>query len=268
MEDKENPVVEGQETEAQATESPKTTESPDVDTQSTDSPASDSADKELAEWASNKGYSEEDLANEKTAKALKMAMNAERMPRTQTAEKSAEDEGDTDIDALLNEILGDESSPQDNKAAANYLGGIDVNNLTPEQKADLDRLNSIIEGAVNAKLGPLQKQFRQQQYKSELESLRKEFGDDVIKKSPDILKRVKEGSKLRDAVVSVLMEDKLKEARSSGFKEGKQALEKAIREKTEDVKKTEVQPKVSPETLRDLPLAEHEQLLRDLANKS
>jgi len=252
MEDKEIVAPEGQVEESTPTEQ----DTPEVATQ-TESPVEET-DKDLTEYAANKGYSEDDLANEKTAGALKMAMNAEKMAGKATV-KQDEPSEDEDLDKYLDELLGGDKSPETAQKVAEQVGNLDVSNLNSQEQAVIKQLEDRAYQKAMEAVAPLQSQMRKQQYRTEIKALTEEFGKDVIKQAPAILKKAAITGNLRDATVVVLMESQLKKATSAGIETGKKAEQQAVRQQTQEVKKT-IAPKISDEWA-DLSIEEQEAVL-------
>jgi hypothetical protein len=257
MEDKET-QVEGQEL-----ASPETIETPASDPETTESPTGE-VDKDLSDWATNKGYSEEDLQNPAVLKAVKMAKNAESFVGKPAANES-DSADDVDVDALLNDLFNEGSSPVQKEEAAKSLGKIDESTLSEADRATLAILREEARKEAKAVFAPYESELRKQSYRAELDSLTKEFGPDVIKKAPQILAKTKTGTSLRDAVISSLMEDRLKAERSNGISEGKQIKAREIAQQVEQPKKTGSNP--STDEFNKLSLAEQEQVLIALQSK-
>lgn len=230
MDDKDVPV------EGQEVTPPQTEEAPNVVDEET-SPAP--ADKELTEWATNKGYSADDLQDEKVQKAVKMAYNAEKF--VGKTNQPAEPEEDVDIDKMIDDLLGDTPTPE--VKTPEVIRGIDREKLPPDERAAFDAIVS--EAKRQAKeearsvIAPYESELRKRTYRQELDSLHKEFGDDVLRKAPQILSKVKDGSKLRDATISTLAEDLIKKSRQSGIATGKQMKAQEVSQKVEQQKKAD-----------------------------
>jgi len=249
--------------EGQVQETPTTTESPEV-VDETSSPAD--ADKEIAEWATNKGYSDEDFANEKTAKALKMAFNAEKLAGKQgTKQESVSSDDDIDIDKLLDEILGSGQS-KETQHTVQPEGDLDFSKMSPEEQRIIQMLDRRAEEKARAMFAPIEREAQARRYKNELSDLQKEFGNDVIKFAPQILRKVSEGSKLRDATVVTLMETKLKQSTQAGIAKGKEIKSQEIKQQVEEVKKANTS--FSMKDYDKLSAAEQKSILNEMMRKS
>jgi len=229
MEDKEL-SAEGQ---AQAPEAEK---APEVATD-IESPAVE-VDKDLSEWATNKGYSEDDLKDDKVQKAIKMAYNAEKMIGKSNPTQ-AEEASDGDLDKLLEEILGESATPETRQEAVKTIEGLDESKLSDADRATLELLKAEARTEARKVIAPYESELRKKQMRTELEGLHKEFGDDVIKNAPAILAKTKTGTSLRDATISVLNETILKQALSKGVEQGKEIKAKEISQQVEQSKKAD-----------------------------
>lgn len=254
--DKENEVVEGQEVE---TISPETTDTPESSSE-IESPAGE-VDKDLAEWARNKGFSEEELANPAVLKAAKMAQNAEGFVGKQAQAAEPASDGDFDLDALIDEVMGDSATPETKREAAKTLDRIDESQLTDAERATLDVLRE--EARIEARkiIAPYESDLRKKQYKLELDGLVKEFGQDVIKNAPAILAKTSQGIPLRDATLSVLNEVLIKQALNKGVEQGKESKAKEISQQVEQSKKAD---SVTPVEFDKLSLEEQKRVLQQL----
>jgi hypothetical protein len=262
MDDKELPVTEGQ-----AEESAPTEEAAPEVADENESPVEET-DKDLTDWATNKGFNPDDLADEKLAKAIKMAKNAESMAGKAT-QKQSEPE-DEDLDKYLDSLLADESPSTDAPTLAEDISKIDVSKLTPQEQSVLKQIQdgaaTAAEKKAMAAIAPLQAQLRKQQYRAEYKRLHKEYGDDFAKKSPEIFQKMQGGASMEDAAFLVLGKDLIKKSRSQGIETGKKTEQQTIRQTTQEVKKT-VMPKVTVDDLKDLPIEEHQRILEGLQKR-
>lgn len=263
MEDKDL-QVEGQEV---ISTSPETTETP-ASSPNEESPAPEASaeevDKDLTDWALNKGYSEDELQNPAVMKAVKMAKNAESFVGKQTpADQSASE--DVDIDRLLDEMLGEGRTPEAETKVAEVLGDIDPSQLSPEEQRVLAILERRAElaGEKRAReiIAPYESDLRKKQYKVQIDGLVGQYGPDVIKNAPAILEKAKTGMSLEDATVLVLNAQQLKKAQSSGFTEGKETKAKEITQQVEQSKKTDSGPVAD---FNSLSLSEQKEVLAKL----
>lgn len=76
-------------------------------------------------------------------------------------------------------------SEDQKKQLANDLG-VDMQNLTPEQKATMDWLNNYVANQVQQYIQPINQQFVQDRTKQELQKVRAKFGDDFTSREPEI----------------------------------------------------------------------------------
>lgn len=255
MEDSEN-VVEGLAPE----QAPETTESPEVadkDESPAEEPSSE-VDSDLAEFATNRGYSAEDLKDEKISKALKMAHDNQKALHTKAA--PVEEPADNELDRFLDEMLGDNHTEADVQKTQEVLAEIDPEKLGPDERALLKHLEDRAEAKARAIIAPYEADLRKKQYKSDMESLVKEYGEDVIHQAPAILAKVKTGIPLREATQSVLLDGMLKKATSSGVEKGKQIKAQEITQQVEQTKKADA--KLSLEDFNKLSSSEQLEIFK------
>lgn len=254
MEDKEVQIPEGQEVTPQQEQ-----ETPEV-AANNESPTEE-VDKDFSEWATNKGYSEDDLKDEKLSKALNMARNAEKFAGKAKSQPQEESDDDVDIDKYLDELLGDNATPEKNQRLADAASDVDFSQLKPEEQALLKRIEDNAARRAEEKLAPYISQMRKQEYRAKIDALAKEYGDDVIKRAPEILTKVASGSSLEDATIAVLAKDLIKSSRNKGIEQGKQQKAQEIVQKVEQQKKADNEVITD---LNELPIAEHRDVLKRL----
>jgi len=251
--------------EGQAELAPETIEqSSEVD--STESPVVET-DKDLTEWATNKGYSEDDLSDPKVAKAIKMAKNAESFAGKQTAQKQEEPQDDVDVDKWIEDLLGSQDEPEVQKQPYQTLPGFDLSNLSPQDKQALDLIKAEARKEAQAAMAPALAQARKADMAKQFNSLKEEYGDDFTKNAKEILTKLKEspGTSLKDATRSILLDKLLKGSLTKGINKGKQIAKQEVAEQVETVKKTDT--KSLQNEFDKLSADEQESILLEMQNK-
>lgn len=247
MEDKVLPV------DGQAPEAPETEKTPEV-VQETESPIE--VDKDLTEWATNKGYSEDDLKDEKVQKAVKMAMNAEQFAGRKQSQSAEVEE--MNLDEFLDSLITTEEPKSETVTETD----IDLDKLSPAEKAVLSAIEKRAEDRARAVIAPFERERQKLAMKLEFTRLTNEYGEDFTKNAPDILKKMKSspGISAEDATVAVLAKQLINKGRQAGFKAGEKAKETQVQQQVERTKKST--SSFSLDEFSKLSVDEQEKILR------
>jgi len=248
--------------EGQDLQSPETSTSPEVDDLQPSS--TDEVDKDTSEWARNKGYSDDSLRNPDVLKAIKMAKNAESFVGKR-GEKQEELESLDDLDKYLDDILSEKSTTQ-KISNTQSQPGIDLSNMSSQERAVFDMLRNEAKKAALEEIGPIQSELQKQRIRGDYDRLAKEYGDDFVHNSKEILVKMRDNPNisLDDAAKTVLIDKLLKRRTSEGIEKGRQLKTDEIKQQTEVAKRTNVE-RLTMDKFKDLSSSEMEAVIKELA---